>query len=213
MNRFTVCAIVSVLSGGSLVVPASSQSVGRTIVYDHRTPISDRLTAGDTTVAVAKPFPPGPETPFLNEESFDEEVKRLSQSKTIAIVKVVDSGSEFVDGGTWIRTRIHGLVTQLIKPGALVDDSGLIEFWQDGGSTRVGDVTVIAGISAHFTEQQTFLAADPERATTYAALAFHVNTQGVVEPMKLTNGGSFIADSKLIGLPISEVASALAKIK
>ena len=218
MTRLKVCVVASVLLGAPLVAMTSahSQAVGRRIFYDPRIPIAARLIAGDTTVIVQKPSPEGHGAPFVDKESLAEEIQLLSQHDTIAVVSIVGSSSEFVDGDAWIRTRLHGHATQLLKPGSLVSASGAVQFWEDGGSLKIKDVTIIAGVYPIFIDKQDyllFLRTDGSRGTAYAARAFRVSAQGVVEAMKLTTEGNVVDDSNLIGRRISELASAFAKKK
>lgn len=209
--------VVAVLFGLVVDAVVAGQTMPRTIPYDRNVPIAQRLVAGDTEVIVAKASMP----PLVGmsdiRESLDQEIRRLAGYDTVALVQVLDSDGELADGGTWIRTRVRARATQLLKTGALVGQDGLTEFWEDGGSTKLGTVVVTAGIYQQtFTVQQSylvFLRTARSSGTTYAALAFHLDSNNTLRAMKRADGSEITPRSSLIGRSISDVAAAFSRAK
>lgn len=211
MNRILdLTAFVTLLLAVVSAASAFGQATIRTIPFDRNMSITERLLPGDVNVVVSRGNPSRPPGPPDHRESLELEIRRLSGYSTVAILEIADSQTEFADGDTWIRTRLRGHVTQVIKAGPLADQGGQAEFWEEGGRKQVGAVTVTAGIFPEFIvgdRYLVFLRAD--QGSTYAARAFRVSGIGIVEAMKRNDGSLIIPWSNLNGRDISEVTRAL----
>jgi hypothetical protein len=211
MTRLTIFVVIAAQL--SLV----AQTIGRSIPYDPNAPITARLLPDDSIVIVRKAMT----TPFRSSsqarESFEQEIQRLAPYETIATIVVSSSQGEFVDRGTWLRTRVDGRTLDMFKGGALFTPAGFVQFWHDGGKTQVGKVAVTAGVFPEFQESRrylVFLRMDENRNHPYAALAFHITETGLLERIRNSDGGgAWPLPSNLLGRPIADVAAAFAKAR
>jgi hypothetical protein len=215
MNRISWLGglvIVAVYIGTVGPVLAIGQAATRTIWYDRDVAIAGRLLPGDVDVVVkrleSKPFDGPPPVP----ETFAEEMRRVSAYETIAILKISDTQGQLIDGGTWVRTRLQAHATEFARRGSLVDSAGFVEFSQDGGRLQLGSVAVTVGTFAEFVAQQDYLVfLRTSGGRTYAALAFRVDSNRILQPVKRNDGTSIMAYSTLIGRSVPEVVAALAQ--
>lgn len=208
--RSGVLTIVAILSGFQGAA-SPDQTMPRTIRYDRALSISARLTVSDKRVTVLRSIPedvaqrPVPET-------FEEETRRISAYDSIGLITISDVQGQLVEGGTWIRTRARGQIDQRLKSGSQLPQTGALEFWQDGGVTQIGSVSVSAepytALVPHH-QYLMFLRTDIGRGTTYAALAYRVEPNGALREVRRSDGMSWSPDSTLVGRRVSEVAAAM----
>jgi hypothetical protein len=205
MNR-TTYAVALVL----VVVAFSGYEIGfaqttRILPYDPDRPILDRSVIGDSIVLVKK----NPTTPFVpgyeGDDLFQQEIRRLANSQTIATVTIGATEGAFSDRGTWVRTRVEGQSNEVLKGGGLFRPAGFVEFWHDGGQVQSGSVTVIAGPYPRFVPGQrylVFLRFDEHRDHAYPSFAYHISSKGTVEAVADSEGGrAWPLPSSLIGRP------------
>lgn len=186
----------------------------RTITYDRKVPIAERLTIDDKDVFISKissgPLKSNQETG----ESFDEEVDRLALAEAIAILRVTTAQSELIEGGTWVRTKITAEIQQAIKSSSETAMNRSVEFTVDGGTVQIGKVNVTAGSCPRFVPDEQYLvllATDRSINGFYLDDAFHVNAQGVLERVKDNRGLTDSSRTKLVGRDVSSVAKALSQ--
>ena len=139
----------------------------------------------------------------------------MSGYDSIARVSVSNLHGELTDEGTWIHTRIDGQSSRLLKPGSLIPQNGVVEFWEDGGQTNVGMVSVTAEPHQVFEIGQSylvFLETDENRRTAIAAMAFHIDQNEKLQAINM-DGSRLLANSTLVGRSFSEIVAALSQLK
>lgn len=206
--RWPAIAIASIFVAQS----ALAQVTARVISFDRKVPIAERLRQDDTSVVVKL----NPTVPFVGSENetWQEEITRLNNYDTIAVVRVIGAVGELVDGGTWIRTQLRTEVTQLVKGDPSATPNGFARMSHDGGTVRVGRAIVSTDAYPVFVagdQYLVFLAFDRARKTTYPSAAFRVDAKGILAPLTKADGSSILSNSKLVGRPIEEVVAAFAR--
>lgn len=143
-NLFDVFAagvLAGVLVVTHLDVVAAQMRV-RTIPHQN-TPIALRLMPGDEVVEMDY----WADVMYVNHgnESREQTVARISkEANAIAVVRVTTIEPFLVEGDSWIRTRVTGVVEDLIKGGTATRNARF-EAQFDGGEMKIKDVQVRAG--------------------------------------------------------------------
>lgn len=77
----------------------------------------------------------------------DDELIRLRVESAVSIVvaRITSVGGELTKDETWINTRLHGLVEQVVKGDSVTPPGGAFAAYLHGGEARVGTVRVRAG--------------------------------------------------------------------
>ena len=213
LNWCIQLSLVAVLTPSMTIYAQSTREIG----YDPSHTIAERLRPGDSTVVVRKnattPLIPAPGV----EETFEQEIRRLANYETIATILVSGTQGAFSENGSWIRTRVDGQSTDLVKGGNLLAPAGSVQFWHDGGQLHLGSVKILAGNFPQFVAGQhylVFLRTDQARNETYAALAFRVTDSGTLEGVLNSTGSrAWPLPSKIIGRSITDVSAAILNVR
>jgi hypothetical protein len=108
----SAAALAVVLLGSVLFAGQSRGEHVRTVPYSLE-PISDQLVASDQVVVVRREF----DVAAYDQPPTAEQVIRdaTRRAEAIAVVDVVSANSILVENGTWIRTKLEGVVRQVVK--------------------------------------------------------------------------------------------------
>ena len=181
----------------------------RTILYDERIPIAERLSPNDKQVVVIQRLTPGLVVDPTTYESFDDEISRLRDVDVIALVRIVKAEGELTDDGTWIRTRVTADVEHVVRSRSKTPFRNQIEFSFPGGTAKIRDTFVTAGIFPRYTPSNRYLVFLSTNPSTFPELAFRIDAKGVVRPIVNSDGNEQVFKTNLIGLHYSSLSNAL----
>lgn len=137
------CAI---LIGIGLSVVADAQTTPRVrVIADSLEPISNQLRPDDEIVLIPRDFDSTvPDHPRNAKEAIADSGERAG---IVAVVEIHEVGGALVEGGTWIRTRLAGVVREILRSSksSNVALGQPIEAHVATGELRIGRVLVKAG--------------------------------------------------------------------
>ena len=209
MNRLCGLLVIGLVS--HVFIEGLGAQASRVIPFDRNVPIAERLRPTDTIVKVKKTgFPP---LEGSGRETFQEEIKRLGDYQTIAVLRVLNIDGQLVDGGTWVRTEVRSSVRDIVRDRLSAAQSGFIVMSHDGGQVRIKNTTVDAGVYPVFSPGQqylVFLALDRRRNTLSPSGAFQLDQRGILRVIQNSDGTFILPNSNLIGRTGAEIQAALA---
>lgn len=129
-----VLASLSTIDLNAIIQGKPSRVIPRT-----QDPITKQLSADDEHVLVEE-FAITDPVRLSNEELIR---LRVDSAASIVVVRATAVAGELTDDGTWIRTRVRGVVEQAIKGQR--GNGHSFEFYVHGGEARIGKVRVQAG--------------------------------------------------------------------
>ena len=184
----------------------------RTIPYKPDVPIANRLLPGDKEVLIQMEL--GSRADSGPGESFEQELQRLRRAEIIALVRVATVSGEIPDRATIVRTRVTGQIDSLVKGPKDKPLGPSIEFAFDGGTAQIGNVVVTTGKFPRFIEGEQYLVllrAQPGTASwlAWGGIGFRVDAQGVLQRIKISDGGEQSFRTSLVGRNVSDVIEAL----
>jgi hypothetical protein len=209
LRILTVIGALCGALGCTLIAPTPP---GRPILYSRDTTIASRLLPEDDDVyvfmnpGVCRMRVPGPAT-------LEDEIL-LMRGQIAAIIRVTSIDAELIENGSWIRTTVSALVERLIPSPDHKTLEHSIQFGFPGGTTRIGDVVVDAGIVPQYVEGQrymVFLFMHPGINQLYPLMALQIDSRGFLAPMQTNAGVALRLDSHFAGQNAIEVADALAR--
>lgn len=210
MSRSPVAFLIALALTGGGCERTQSQ---RTISYTPHRPIAERLLPADRHVVVEMKSTP-PSATAGPQQSFEQELQKLKRSGIIALVRVTATAGEIADQGTWIRTTVNADVDRVVKAPAGKPLGESMAFTFAGGTANIGNVVVTTGRSPQFSEGEQYLVFLEPRggaAPVWAGAAFRVDAQGVMQRVKITDGGEQTFPTNLVGRTASDVMDALAR--
>lgn len=209
MNRLCALLVIGLVS--HVFIEGLAAQPGRVIPFDRKVSIAERISSNDTTVKVRKTgFPP---LEGSGKETLQEEIQRLGDYETIAILHVLNVDGQLVDAGTWVRTEVRSTVRDLVRDRLAGAQNGFVVMSHDGGQVRIKNTIVDAGVYPLFSPGQqylVFLALDRRRSTFSPSGAFRVDESGVLRAIQNSDGTLVLPNSNLIGRTGAEIQAALA---
>jgi len=141
MLAFWVGSFVCVATQSSQGGPAQPDSKVRVIPRSTQ-PIADRLTPDDSIVQINQLSEFFEIAPAPSAQRFLEILTEDSQY--VAVVEIHEAAGILVDGGTWIHTRVTGVIREVLKSSGnrrLLPEQPIdVQTW--GGELRIAKVTV-----------------------------------------------------------------------
>ena len=209
MNRLLGLLAIGIVS--HVLVEAATTQPGRVIPFDRKVPIVERISPNDTTVVVKKfGFPP---LVGAAKETLQEEIQRLTDYQTIAILDVLTLDGQLVDDGTWVRTEVRAKVRAFARDRLAAAQGGFVTMSHDGGKVRIRNTVIDAGVYPVFSPGEqylVFLAHDRVRNSLSPSGAFRVDQTGVLRAMQNSDGSLILPNSNLIGRNAAEIQESLA---
>jgi hypothetical protein len=210
----TTANLLGALTVGLLFVPTlgnaqSSERPTRELVKNQE-PIQRRLLPEDRLVTIRRAG--GVET-GIEFSSPESELLILGQYEELVVVRQMVSEPYLADNDTWIRTRVHGRVSQVFNTGRLALFPGAdVEFEFDGGEMLMKGVRLIAGWCPDLTSRPHLIALRKDSLTNrwVLAKAFELNDRDTLGPIKHRDK-SEPAKSKLHGKTLDEIGVGIAK--
>lgn len=223
-NRVGIVHIVTLLLCNLWLVNLAADAAGqagsqrapaRTIPYDPRIPVEQRLLPGDKEVFIdmlsSNDFR---HPPYYPDRDFTEEIRGLAGYEAIALVEVTRTEGVWMDGGSWLRTRVTGRLERLIRGdrSAMRDE---IRFEHPQGATFLNGVRIVAGVYHEFVVGQRYLVSlGYDRSWgSWVGHGYLVNTEGRLEEIRYSDGTLIRTLSSLPGRALSEVVDALTRVK
>lgn len=212
-----VCGLWSV----HFVAHAAAQAGGsrvpaRTIPYDPSIPVEQRLLPGDTAVFIEKLISHDfRKPPYYPDRDFTDEIRGVAGYEAVAVIEVTRTEGVWMDGGSWLRTRVTGRLERLLRGdrSAMRDQ---IQFEHHNGATILNGVHVVAGFYQEFVVGQRYLVSlsyDRSWSSFVAPKRYLVNTEGRLAEIPYWDNTQIRTSSSLPGRALGEVVDALMRVK